>query len=71
MALELLYEMMEIDIQPSVVNSRTMFFGFNREGKKQEALSVLRAKWALSRRRKDFILPKYATLQPNYFLQYL
>jgi hypothetical protein len=31
MALELLYEMMEIDIQPSVVNFRTVFFGFNRE----------------------------------------
>jgi hypothetical protein len=71
MALELLYEMMEIGIQPSVVNFRTVFFGFNREGKQQEALSVLWAKWALSRRRKSFILPKYASLQPNPFPQYL
>jgi hypothetical protein len=71
MALELLYEMMEIGIQPSVVNFRTIFFCFNREGKQQESLSVVWAKWALSRRRKCFILPKYASLQPNPFPQYL
>ena len=46
MALELLYEMMEIGIQPNGINFKIVFLGFNREGKKQEALSVLRAKWA-------------------------
>lgn len=71
MALELLYEMMEIGIHPSAVNFRTVFFGFNREGKRQEAVRVLRAKWALSRRRKAYILPKYASLQPTPFPQYL
>lgn len=51
-ALQLLSEMTESGIVPSNINFRTIFFGLNREGKRDLARSVIQKKSALIRSRK-------------------
>ncbi|XP_077225881.1 pentatricopeptide repeat (PPR) superfamily protein [Tasmannia lanceolata] len=51
-ALRLIHEMMGSGILPSTINFQTVFYGLNREGKKELARTVLQTKWALARKRK-------------------
>lgn len=51
-ALQLISEMLDRGIVPSAINFRTVFFGLNREGKRNIAHTVLQKKWDLSKRRK-------------------
>ncbi|XP_021892549.1 putative pentatricopeptide repeat-containing protein At5g06400, mitochondrial, partial [Carica papaya] len=54
-ALKLLSEMFDCGIVPSTVNFRTVFYGLNREGKRDLARTVLQKKSALIHRRKFLI----------------
>lgn len=51
-ALQLISEMLDRGIVPSAINFRTVFFGLNREGKRNIAHTVLQKKWDLLKRRK-------------------
>ncbi|KAK7345203.1 hypothetical protein VNO77_15779 [Canavalia gladiata] len=51
-AMHLISEMLDSGIVPSTVNFRTVFYGLNREGKKDLARLVLQQKSELTRKRK-------------------
>ncbi|KAI3721922.1 hypothetical protein L2E82_32942 [Cichorium intybus] len=53
--MRLLSEMLNVGIAPSTVNFRDVFYGLNREGKRNLAQSVLTSKWDLVSRRKSLI----------------